>query len=197
MQTKTKTEKIFYRQIHKIQKCILQIDIQNTNIQIAKMHNADKLKSCDKCKKNLEHWCNIMPYLKGFAIRDSQSSRQRGNLRSSMKYNYTTRFVSFLLKCFVDHLNHAAIMANMHAIAIELKMGNICFLWLLIGQILMSIWVNGEKTIHLGGSKHIHQPQRARQAQLPFLLLFDASIFAFHSCVFVFCDLSALCIFAI
>ena len=42
MQTKTKTEKIFYRQIHKIQKCILQIDIQNTNIQIAKMHNADK-----------------------------------------------------------------------------------------------------------------------------------------------------------
>ena len=88
-------------------------------------------------------------------------------------------------------------MANMHAIAIELKMGNICFLWLLIGQILMSIWVNGEKTIHLGGSKHIHQPQRARQAQLPFLLLFDASIFAFHSCVFVFCDLSALCIFAI
>ena len=87
-------------------------------------------------------------------------------------------------------------MANMHAIVIELKMGNICFLWLLIGQILMSIWVNGEKTIHLGGSKHIHQPQRARQALLPFLL-FGASFFAFKSRVFVFCDLSALCIFAI
>ena len=90
-------------------------------------------------------------------------------------------------------------MANMHAIAIELKMGNICFLWLLIGQILMSIWVNGEKTIHLGGSKHIHEPQRARQARqalLPFLL-FGASFFAFKSCVFVFCDLCALCIFTI
>ena len=32
-------------QIHIIQECILQTDIQNTNIQIAKMHNADKLQN--------------------------------------------------------------------------------------------------------------------------------------------------------
>ena len=34
--------KTLCKQILKIQKCILQTDIQNTNIQIAKMHNADK-----------------------------------------------------------------------------------------------------------------------------------------------------------
>ena len=52
MQTNTKTEKIFYRQIHKIQKCLLQTDIQNTNIQIAKMHNADKSQNTNTHESN-------------------------------------------------------------------------------------------------------------------------------------------------
>ena len=42
MQTNAKMQKTLCKQIHRIQECILQTDIQNTNIQIAKMHNADK-----------------------------------------------------------------------------------------------------------------------------------------------------------
>ena len=42
MQTNAKMQKTLCKQIHRLQECILQTDIQNTNIQIAKMHNADK-----------------------------------------------------------------------------------------------------------------------------------------------------------
>ena len=42
---KRKNAKTLCKQILKIEKCILQTDIHNTNIQIAKMHNADKLQN--------------------------------------------------------------------------------------------------------------------------------------------------------
>ena len=42
MQTNAKMQKTLCKQIHRIQESILHTDIQNTNIQITKMHNADK-----------------------------------------------------------------------------------------------------------------------------------------------------------
>ena len=42
MQTNATMQKTLCKQIHRIQECILQTDTQNTNMQIEKMHNADK-----------------------------------------------------------------------------------------------------------------------------------------------------------
>ena len=49
---KHKNAKTLCKQIHRIQECILQTDIQNTNIQIAKMHNADKSQNTNTHESN-------------------------------------------------------------------------------------------------------------------------------------------------